>query len=777
MVGGILHQRPRPPMSFDRGIPTRARLLTKDEELGKRDDDFIPVRSRSASISTILPWRWRKRRLFAGIALVALIFLLIQNLPTDLAEINQRAGLQSGRYVADNMRDTRYTAAYDPYKAVVNQEPIGPPPRDESGDDASEKHYYNGIVRYYQLAMSLHKISRTMGTLVQNRNILFAASSPKSLANLIPVACEMARIERNHVHVALFGRSTIPVDEIVSINGIDEADCPVYWHDARSDYAEYSSDARVEAAVKGAMKHIQDYMHPQAIIVDSARKEDTYFPPAIKIAAKTIGRALIEIPSGHYEQFLWLTRLDAASLSAWHIPSIEILIHAPNDSSGRLVRLLQSLYNADYSGLHIPRLTIELPSKVEHFLGNYLAGFNWPPGRTFEEPSQLTLRHRIPSSRASSEQASVRFVESFYPSNGQHSHVLVLSPQAEVSPLYLQYLHYLILEYYHTAWGAPGSEDLIGFSLDVPSLFLDGKPGFVQPTVANMTYSKYDDNKLDSEAPSPFVYQAASSTASLIMGDKWLEFQDFLTKRIQASHSEKASKKTKKTVSEREPAWVEYLLELMRARGWSTLHPAASFVTIHNELAQIPEEYARPPTEYKEATETYKASQHPEEEPYILTAEPPSPAEHVEADPTRHLQPLHQMLPFNGELQDVSQLPYVGHGGELITFEELAGRTRKYVPDFRAAIGGCKGAEATRRRVAQSKKTDDLFCLPGMDVRFLDEEDDMAARVAEAIADITDTDEYVMPSSTDISEPAGMKRTNVDMLAGAGKEKETDDVT
>ncbi|KAK4617768.1 hypothetical protein CLAFUW4_12055 [Fulvia fulva] len=727
-------------MSLERGIPARARLLTKDEELGKRDDDFTPARSRSACISTILPWRWRKRRLFAGIALIAVIYLFIQNLPTDLAEINRQAGLQSGRYTPDGTRDTRYTAAYDPYKSVAHEEPSGPPPRDKSIEDASDKHYYNGIVRYYKLAVSLHKISRTMGSLAQNRNILFAASSTKSLANLVPMACEMARADRSHAHVALFGRSTIPMDDILSINGIDEEDCPVYWHDARSDYAEYSSDARVEASVKGAMKHIQDFMHPQAIIVDSARQEDAYFSRAIKTAAKNIGKALIEIPSGRYEQFMWLTRLDAASLSAWHIPSIEILIHAPNDRSGRLIRLLQSLYNADYNGLHIPRLTIELPSKVEHFLGNYLAGFNWPPGRTFEESSQLTLRHRIPSSRTSSEQASIRFVESFYPSNGQQSHVLVLSPQAEVSPLYLQYLHYLILEYHHTAWGSPGSEDLLGFSLDVPSLFLDGKPGFVPPTIANMTYSKYDDT-VDSDAPSPFLYQAASSTASLIIGDKWLEFHDFLAKRTPASHSQKTGKKTRKLASEAEPAWIEYLLELMRARGWTMLHPAASFVTIHNELAQVPEEYARPPADDKEATEAFKKSELPEEEPYVLNAEPPVPAEHVEADPTRHLQPLHQMLPFNGELQDVTQLPCVGHGGELITFEELAERTQKYKPEFRASIGGCKAAEASRQRVAPMKRTDDLFCLPGLDVRYLDDEEDVAAHVAEAIADMTDTDE------------------------------------
>ncbi|KAF2162583.1 hypothetical protein M409DRAFT_69141 [Zasmidium cellare ATCC 36951] len=476
------------------------------------------------------------------------------------------------------------------------------------------------------------------------------------------MACEMAKIDRNYAHFALFGRSPLSMEEILEVNGVDTSECKVFWHDARGDYAEFSSDARTESATRGAMKHINDFVHPQVIIMDDSKREDSFFSKAMKTKVKETGTALIEVPLGRYEEWLWMTRLDAGSLSNWHKPNIDILIHAPAGSSGSLIRLLKSLYNAEYRGLKVPRLTIALPTKIEPALQNYLGGFMWPPWRDFSEQNGLTVRHRIPSSRTSSEQASIRFVESFYPPNSKDNHVLVLSPQAEMSPLYLQYLHSSILEYYYQYWGA--GNDLMGISLDVPTAFLDGKDGFKQPTLGNMSYNKHAQDA-DPQIPSPFLYQAISSTANLIQGEKWAAFHDFLSKRIQASHSGKTGKKDHKVVPETEPAWVEFFMELARARGWTMLHPPTSLVTIHNELAQIPEEFSRPPASDTKATEVFKQSDHPEEEPFLLSADPPVPVEHIEADPSRSFMPLHQMLPFNGELQDLASLPWLDHEGSL----------------------------------------------------------------------------------------------------------------
>lgn len=706
-----------------RSMSARSRLLTKDEELGKRDDDFKPHLSRASSMNSLLPWKWRKRRQLIVVLIIAGAYLLLHQIPLAFQAFNEAV---------------EAIQIQDPYAAVAYSQPTGPPPRDPNAVvDATPEHYYNGVVRFYKLAKSLHAIPRNV---VANKNVLFVASSTRSAANLIPMACEMARVDRNHAHFALFGRSTLPLDDILMLNGVDNDECKVHFHDARADFPEYSSVSRAEAATKGAMKHINDFMHPQAIIMDDGDKEEASFTTAMRQRAKDVDRPLIEIPSGRYEEWLWVAKLDVDSIANWFKPNIEIVIHAPAGSSGRLIRLLQSLYNADYRGFKVPRITIELPSDVEHFLQKYLSGFRWPPKNDPMQSDSLTLRHRIPSSRTSSEEASIRFVESFYPSNSENNHVLVLSSQAEVSPRYLQYLYYHILEYRYQAYGWSMANDLLGISLDRPTTLLSGQGEFTPPAVANTSYDyRATKRKAGASDPSPFLYQAASSTATLIFGDKWVTFHDFLSKRVQASHSGKKGK-TKKIVSETEPAWVEFLVELMRARSWRVFHPANSFVTLHNELAQLPEEFARPPSTDSKLTEIFKQADHSEEEPYILSADPPVLIEHVETDTTRDQMPLHKMLPFDGELQDITGLPIISHEGSVINSWDLSAKGNDYVTWFRAAIGGCQGAQASRGRVVKNLKTDDLFCLPGVEMNFEDEaelERDWAEHVAAAIVDST----------------------------------------
>lgn len=62
-----------------------------------------------------------------------------------------------------------------------------------------------------------------------NKNVLFAASDLRSASELIPIACEMANWDRNDVHFAVMGRDNLELDEIRSVNGVDD-DCKVNWH-------------------------------------------------------------------------------------------------------------------------------------------------------------------------------------------------------------------------------------------------------------------------------------------------------------------------------------------------------------------------------------------------------------------------------------------------------------------------------------------------------------------------------------------------------------------
>ena len=651
-----------------------------------------------------------------------LVYLFIRNMPTDLAPIDSRVGqVMRPGHTIHNTQETK--------------EPTGAPPH--SVDDGEDKvHYYNGPIKFYRLAMTLRAVARTGGSKTSNRNILYAASSLKSVANLIPMACQMAKVDRNYVHFAIFGRDPLPMEDILQINGVDKESCPAYFHDARGDYSEYSSDTRAEISVSGAMKHINDFIHPQAIIMDDSTLEELYFIRAMRKRSGEYGRALIEVPADRYEDFLWMSRLDSGSLSSWFYPTIDILIHAPPGSSGGLIRLIKSLQNADYTGLRAPRLSIELPNDVEPFARSYIEGLVWPPDKKASplKTNALSLRHRIQTSRLTSEQASLRFVESFFPASTYNDHVLIFSPQAEVHPLYLHYLHYMVLEYRYSADNVEEADDLLGISLDVPTYFLNGSSGFEAPRVGDMEPvedSGFD--KFDKTEPAPFVYQAPSSTASLIFGDKWTTFHNFLSRRLELAETGKSERHTKQ-VSETEPAWMEYLLELITARSWNMLHPAYPMATVHSELAQIPEEYLR---EVKEKSTSSSPQPQPlaENEPFLTADTPPTTKSHPETRPDESIQPLLNLLPFDGELTELSNLPHIYRNGKLFTPDSNRDFQNLYLGWFRQHIGGCDAETAARKRKVNWLSADDLFCGPSIMPDFDDQEDE---EVAEAVVKETE---------------------------------------
>lgn len=694
------------------------------------------------------PWRWRKRRVVLLVLGAIVTYLFLRNIPTDLGPIDERMGSEvRPGYVSHGSRGLR--------------EPHGAPPREVDSEEDESQYYHNGPIKFYRLATSLHGIGRTMGSRQVNRNILFAASSLKSVANLMPMACEMGKWERNYVHLAVLGRDPLPLEDILEVNGIHANSCTVYFHDARADYAEYSSDKRAEVSVTGAMKHINDFMHPQAIIMDDRALEDPFFTRAMQAKARGIGRALIEIPQGRYEDFLWMTRLDSGSLGSWHRPQIDILIHAPQDSSGGLIRLLKSLESADYTGLRPPRLTVELPSNIEYFATRYLEYMDWPPDDTASplKPNALTLRHRISAARANSESASLRFLESFYPTSTFDNHVLVLSTNAEVDTLFLQYLYYAILEYRHSSYETPESNELLGLSLDVPITYLNGTTAFVQPVVADMPQDKAKKfEKLDQTMPTPFLYLAPSSTATLIFGDKWATFHNFLSNRMAAIQTGKAER-SRKFVSETEPAWTEHLLELMMARRWNILHPASPFVTVHNELAQIPEEFMR---ESKQGTADEPIhSPSLEEEPFLTAPSPPKIKPRAEETQIRGTSPLQDILPFKGDLSELPQIPHLYHTGELVDLGRMIDFSERYVTHFRQHLGGCDNAEASRARVYRLLRTDDLFCLPGIEPEYEEsKEGEVDQEVAEAIVKSTEppvdgAERAIVETKDEIAKQAG----------------------
>jgi hypothetical protein len=699
-------------------------MFTNDEELGKKDDDYHSKPSNrglwhgATTMSPALRYRSRKRWIVITVSLFA-IWVFWHFMPADILEPNPRLVRPGG------VRPPEYNQGKPGGKSGQKEygAPKGPPPRIGKGRVLKQEeadHYYDGDIRFYQLPSSLHGISRTHGYQKRNNNVMFAASSLKSLAVLIPMACEMARWENNFVHVAVLARSELSLDEIQDINGVDKEGCKVFWHDGRPDFPRYSSDFRAEAAVAAVLDHIDVFMHPQVVITDDSMVEDAWFTRQLRIKAKQYDWPVIELPKDKQDRLKWITRLETRALAAWHKSSIDIVVQAPASSFGSLMRLLKSLSAADYSGLTHPRITLELPADVDALTRDYLSRFAWPPATALQpiHTSQLTVRHRIPGQKISAEEASVRFFESFYPANAGESHVLLLSANAQLSPAYFHYLKYNLLHYKYSEFGGLFSNNVLGLSLDMPSVYLNGSAPFTPPNHDLLEAAAPKRTKpIHKNTNSPFLWQAPNNNAALYFGDKWIELHSFLQHRLTKFHSTADATVLKKTVSEQFPAWMEYALEFMRARGYALLYPPSSpsfeaLVTIHKEQYHIPEEFASP-----KPKATTNAD---EKEPPSIANEPflvPKPGSIVAPQgvetPLAAMshQSLDAILPYDGPDPDLTALPHLAFNGLPLEPQDVFEYADKFANTFRKEVGGCKGSDGEGRNKGFGGDAADLFCF------------------------------------------------------------------
>lgn len=205
----------------------------------------------------------------------------------------------------------------------------------------------------------------------------------------------------------------------------------------------------------------------------------------------------------------------------------------------------------------------------------------------------------------------------------------------------------------HPDW----DDRLVGINLDFPSTFLNASEAFVPPE--------------DPEARSPaFLWQAPSSNAVLITGEKWTELHDFASRSLDFRNAATTPPAilTDKVVSKTYPAWLENLLQLCRLRGYVTLYPgletAATLATAHDDLAQLPEEYLK------------SKSQPAKRRKEVVLGE-------------SGLNTLHT-LPNDGDLLPLDSLPLLGWRGEETTIEALDDEAKVYLSEFRAAVG-CEG--------------------------------------------------------------------------------------
>lgn len=625
------------------------------------------------------------KRLGIGLTVIVFFYYFFNNIPTDLEPPRGRPHHELP--VLGGLGDAR------------SQKPPGLAP-EEHGTAGEGDHFFNGAIKFYKLASSLNKITNAQGSSSKNNNVLFASSSLKSAAVLIPIACEMALIDRNKVHFALLGRDEIQMDILRSVNGYTE--CSVTFHDARPDFSTTSTDYRMEVSSSAGLQHIDNYMHPQAVIIDASGEEDDFFLRAFREKSNALKTTLIELPKNAEQDLMWLTRLDHASLQAWNSVNIDILVHAQPAASGSLLRLLDSLTGAHFFNSAPPRLTIELPNKVEEPTKRYLESFTWPPKNKHgggPHVNHLTLRHRIPQQELTVEENDIRFLESFWPANPANSHVLVLSPQVELSPNFYHYLKYMVLEYKYSVSGRK-EYNFFGISLNLPSTYLNDTQAFTAPDGHKTSPS---DGK---EVLVPFLWQAPNSNAELYFGDKWTELHSFMSESLRAQHVLPARTDRSKVVSKTYPSWLEAVLELARARGYWTLYPNLpydSLATVHTELYRAPEEFSD------------------EAEMGAPQSDLDDPAKILEADPARHSSLSHEekslvttsllnMLPNNGIMPSPADMPILAWDGRATNGVGMWEDAVIFTKNFRREKGRCEEPGSNDKpRVSLSAQ--DLFCL------------------------------------------------------------------
>ena len=380
---------------------------------------------------------------------------------------------------------------------------------------------------------------------------------------------------------------------------------------------------------------------------------------------------------------------------------------------------MKSIERADYFGSRRPHLTIELPPDPDPPLSRFLENLVWPPIDWSGSPhaSQVTLRRRIPRHQTGPEEASVHFIENFYPSRSRDSHVLLLSPQVELSPLYYQYLLYHVLEYKYSSYGfQTGSENLMGISLHLPSRYLNDTEPFAPPPNLSADPDTITNERL------PFLWQAPNSNAALYFGEQWMELQSFVTSRMYTRQTSNHPIPFRpKQVSPNHPSWMEYLLELMRIRSYSLLYPnlpsSAALATVHNELYHPPEEFT---TSHSTTPDNSPPPPQNINDPFTANPAPQPPP--PDSAPPLLTTPLLTILPNAGDLPSLSSLPMLSYAGDPLTLPSGLNLARSFRKEFRRDIGGCKDKDKDKIKNKNGKQhtsptpprpltADDLFCF------------------------------------------------------------------
>lgn len=194
--------------------------LQADEEMGKKDDDHRPIDARFRSLRhKAIP---RPRRIFIILIILIILYEFFKNMPTDLAPAVERYDPGMAKLRAETL--AKWTG---PEQVSTSTKPDGLPLAPAPVWEQKGKGY-EGKVMFPELEHSLPRYKYSSKT--SSRAVLFAASSLRSMSDMLPLACHMANQPLSYVHFILMGKDEISVPDIKAVNGIKENECPIKWH-------------------------------------------------------------------------------------------------------------------------------------------------------------------------------------------------------------------------------------------------------------------------------------------------------------------------------------------------------------------------------------------------------------------------------------------------------------------------------------------------------------------------------------------------------------------
>jgi hypothetical protein len=413
---------------------------------------------------------------------------------------------------------------------------------------------------------------------------------------------------------------------------------------------------------------------------------------------------------------------------------VEIVVHAQVGATGGLVRLLKSLEAADYMSSCPPRLTLELPPVIDPAARLYLQGFNWPQRSASASASpqnagRLSVRHRVGAPR----DAAVAPIESFFPATASDSHVLVLSPQAELSPHFFHFVKYAVLEYRYSAYGgAPARERVAGISLELPThqpaahyttptTMTSRAPAtppslFIPPAERSAADFKNDNGAAAHvrHNASLFLWQAPNSNAAVYFGDRWAELHSLVRRRLKAERAAPALADTTKNAGagagaaaavaatadapqqssgRRQPSrWTEHMLDLFRLRGYLMAYPQLGpdnvIVAVHMQpdAAAV---YSFTSTSTPTANKKNKLNDGE-------SSGGGGGGSRGESRISPHISSLLTLLPAGsgGDLPEVEEMPVLAFDGAPTTLARTHAAAATFADEYRLRVGGCSSSSS-----------------------------------------------------------------------------------